>query len=48
MTELEKREEDLDERLRSTERPPFLLHPNFAQIYRERIGSLSQALGRLD
>ena len=48
MAELEKRKEELDQRLRSAESPPALLHPSLAQIYRERISSLSEALGRSD
>ncbi len=48
MTELEKHKEELDLRLSSAERPSPLLHPSLAQVYRERISSLSEALGRPD
>ena len=48
LAELEKRKDDLDDRLLSTERPPTLLHPGLAEVYRERITSLSEALTRPD
>jgi site-specific DNA recombinase len=48
MADLEGRKEELDHRLGSAEKPAPLLHPSLAQIYRERISSLSEALGRPD
>ena len=48
MSELEKRKDDLDDRLRKSERPPPLLHPSLAAAYRQRIDSLSKALGGPD
>ena len=48
MGRLEARKEELTDQLAKAERPPPLLHPSLAQIYRERISSLSEALGRAD
>ena len=48
MSELEKRKDDLGDRLRKSERPPPLLHPSLAAAYRQRIDSLSKALGGPD
>ena len=48
MSELEKRKDDLDDRLRKSARPPPLLHPSLAAAYRQRIDSLSKALGGPD
>ena len=48
MGRLEARKEELIDQLARAERPPPLLHPSLAQIYHERISSLSEALGRPD
>jgi site-specific DNA recombinase len=48
MTEMEKRKEELEAKLSEAEEPPPLLHPSLAEIYREHLNSLSQALGRPD
>ena len=48
MGRLEARKEELTDQLARAERPPPLLHPSLAQVYRERISSLSEALGRPD
>ena len=48
MTEMEKRKEELEAKLAEAEEPPPLLHPSLAEIYREHLNSLSQALGRPD
>jgi hypothetical protein len=48
MTEMEKRKEELEATLAEAEEPPPLLHPSLAEIYRERLNSLSQALGQPD
>ena len=48
MGRLEARKEELTDQLARAERPPPLLHPSLAQIYRERIASLSETLGRPD
>ena len=41
---LEARKIELTERLANTEEPPPLLHPNMADIYQKRIGSLYESL----
>ena len=48
MGRLEARKEELTDQLARAERPPPLLHPSLAQVYRKRISSLSEALGRPD
>ena len=48
MSRLEARKEELSDQLAKAERPPPLLHSSLAQVYRERISSLSEALGRAD
>ncbi len=48
MRELEGRKHDLERMLAEAEVPPPLLHPSLAEIYRLRIASLSEALGRED
>ena len=48
MGRLEARKEELTDQLARADRPPPLLHPSLAQVYRERISSLSEALGRPD
>ena len=48
MGQLEARKEELTDQVARAEQPPPLLHPSLAQIYRERIGALSDALSRSD
>jgi site-specific DNA recombinase len=43
---LEARQAELDRILAEAEEPPPLLHPNMAEIYRSRLTSLHEALGR--
>ncbi len=48
MRELEAHKHDLERMLAKAEEPPPLLHPSLAEVYRTRIGALSEALGRED
>jgi len=48
MRELEAHKHDLERMLGKAEVPPPLLHPSLAEVYRTRIGALSDALGRED
>jgi site-specific DNA recombinase len=48
VTEMERQEDELEAKLTEAEEPPPLLHPNLAEVYRERLDSLSRALGRPD
>ena len=45
---MEVRKEELETELAEAEEPPPLLHPSLAEVYRERVDALSQALGRPD
>src|SRR5262249_10162271 len=45
-SKLEARKIELEQILQDTEEPPPLLHPNMAEIYRSRLASLHEALGR--
>ncbi len=45
MKELEVRKEGLEKALTEAEEPPPLLHPNMAEIYRQRIAALYESLG---
>ena len=44
MKELETRKEDLEKALAEAVEPPLLLHPNMAEIYRQRISTLYESL----
>jgi site-specific DNA recombinase len=44
MKELENRKEELEKALAEAEEPPPLLHPNMAEIYRQRISALHESL----
>ncbi len=48
MEMLESRKSELERMLAEAEEPPPLLHPSLAEVYRTRIGALSEALGRED
>ncbi len=48
MRELEAHKHGLEQMLAKAEVPPPLLHPSLAEVYRTRIGALSDALGRED
>jgi hypothetical protein len=48
MKELEIRKEGLEKSLAEAEEPPPLLHPNMAEIYRQRISTLYESLGDED
>jgi len=48
MEMLESRKSELERMLAEAEVPPPLLHPSLAEVYRTRIGALSDALGRED
>ncbi|MBU3889762.1 recombinase family protein [Methylosinus sp. KRF6] len=44
MKELENRKDELEKALAEAEEPPPLLHPNMAEIYRQRISALHESL----
>ncbi len=48
MKDLEDRKDEIERMLAEAEEPPPLLHPSLAEVYRTRIASLSEALGRAD
>ena len=48
IAELEKKQDELQARLASSEEPPPVLHPSMAVIYRERVAALHEALQQDD
>jgi len=48
MKDLENHKDELERMLAEADEPPPLLHPSLAEVYRTRIGTLSEALGRED
>ena len=48
MRDLEARQHEIERTLAQADEPPPLLHPSLAEVYRTRITSLSEALGRED